>query len=208
MRIDKDRPIAGLPAEQVRRFMRSAAGSIIRPATVTDVLGFCESDSRRVLRRLQQEGFVVPKSGYWEATAKGHALTMATAAKPLRRNTAEKLIADVVGRAGMINLSNDFAYRVQRLAVFGSVEAGASRPNDVDIACKLVARFEGEKQDAVERERQLNKGRFANTTEWAAWPKLEVLKTLKARSRGLSIQEFSDWNFPKENCRDVFSDTR
>jgi hypothetical protein len=29
--------------------------------------------------------------------------------------------------------------------------------------------------------------------EWAAWPKIEILKFLKSRSRGLSIQEMADW---------------
>jgi hypothetical protein len=30
-------------------------------------------------------------------------------------------------------------------------------------------------------------------SHWAIWPKLEVLQALKARSRGLSIQEISDF---------------
>ena len=102
MRIEKDQLIAGLPAIDVRRFMRRAAGYIIRPRTVTHVLGFCEDDARQLLRRFQKEGLVTANSDYWEATAKGHAHAMATAASPLRRITAERLITEVVERARMI----------------------------------------------------------------------------------------------------------
>jgi len=206
MRIEKDQLIAGLPAMDVRRFMRRAAGYIIRPRTVTHVLGFCEDDARQLLRRFQKEGLVTANSDYWEATAKGHALAMATAASPLRRITAERLITEVVERARMINSNIGFAYRVQRLAVFGSVVAGAERPNDVDVACKLVARFEGKKQIVLEDDRRAFKGRFVNTSEWAAWPKLELLMKLRSRSRGLSIQEFGDWSFENIDHRVVFSD--
>jgi hypothetical protein len=208
MRSEKDQLIAGLPAKDVRRFMRQAAGFIIRPHTVTNVLGLTEGDARQLLRKFQKEGLVTVKAGYWEATARGHALAMATAASPLRRATAGRLIAEVVERARIINRDNEFAYCVQRLAVFGSFVNGAQRPNDVDVACKLAARFDGAKQRALEDQRRENKGRFANTSQWAAWPKLEVLKILKSTSRGLSIQEFGDWSFEKINHRVIFSDER
>jgi hypothetical protein len=206
MRIEKSELIAGIPAMEARRFMRRAAGFIIRPRTVTNVLGFCEDDARQLLSEFQKEGLVTAKSEFWEATVKGHALAMATAASPLRRSTAERLIADAIGRARMINRDNEYAYRVQWLAVFGSVVAGAERPNDVDVACKLVERFEGKKQRVLEDERRASKGRFVNTSEWAAWPKIEVLKKLRSRSRGLSIQELGAWSFEKIDHRVVFSD--
>jgi hypothetical protein len=30
-------------------------------------------------------------------------------------------------------------------------------------------------------------------SEWATWPKLEVIRFLKTRARGLSIHELEDW---------------
>jgi hypothetical protein len=39
MRIEKDQFVGGLPARDVRRFMRSAAGIVIRPRTAAQVCG-------------------------------------------------------------------------------------------------------------------------------------------------------------------------
>jgi hypothetical protein len=153
-----------------------------RPRTVTQVLGFPEDEARQLLRKFEFEGLVTPTDDHWEATAKGHALAMATAAPPLKRQTAERLLAEVIMRARAINSDSRWAYRVASLVVFGSVVADKDRPNDVDIGCKLVQRFSGKRQQALEEKRRLLKGtRFANVVEWAAWPKLEVLKQLKSR---------------------------
>jgi len=189
VRIEKNQLIAGLSAKDVRRVMRKVEGFIIRPSTVARVLGLTDSRAHRILIRLEKEGLIVAKADYWEITANGRTLTMATAASPLRKATAETLFAKLIERAKMINKSNHLAYPVQRLVVFGSVARGAERPNDVDVACSLVPRFEGDKQRTLEDARRDEKGSFANTSEWAVWPKLEVLKVLKSRSRGLSIQE-------------------
>jgi len=205
MRIEKGQMIAGLPAREIRRFMRSAAGCIIRTPIVMEILRLTSDDARQLLGKLEEEGWVTAKLDYWEATEKGHALAMATAARSLQRRTAERLVAEVVGRAQVINQDSCLAYKVELLAVFGSTVTGVERPNDVDVACKLAPRHEGAQQGRLEDERRSNKGAFRNTVEWAAWPKLEVLKKLKARSRGLSIQELGDYNLGKFDHRVVFS---
>jgi hypothetical protein len=208
MRIERDQLIAGVPARDVRRFMREAAGLIIRVRTVTEVLGFSERRALQWLKRLQNEGLLAARENFWEATDRGHALAMATTAAPLRRATAERLIEQLLERTREINRDERLAYRVQRLAVFGSFVAGAERPNDVDVACSLVTRFEGEEQRILEDERRNVKGRFANTSEWAFWPKLEVLRRLKAGSHRLSIQEFGRPALDEIDHKIVFSDDR
>ena len=208
VRIEKDQLIAGLPAKDVRRVMRQVEGCLIRPSTVASILGLSESRARRILNRLEKDGLVAAKDDFWEITAKGRTLTMATAAPPLRKATAEALIAKLIERAKMVNESKHLADRVQRLVVFGSVARGAERPNDVDVACSLVPRFQGDKQCAVEDARRDERRSFANTSEWAAWPKLEVLKILKSRSRGLSIQEVAGLRLDKMEHRIVFSDEK
>lgn len=208
MRIEKDQLIAGLPAKDVRRFMREAAGFIIRPRTVTEVLGFSSSDARQLLGRLQEAGLLTVRDDFWIATESGHALAMATAARPLRRGTAERLIEEVIERARMVNQDNGLAYRVQRLIVFGSFLNGAERPNDVDVACSLGTRFDGEEQRVLEDQRRKLKGWFTNTSELAAWPKLEVLRKLKARSRGLSIQELGCMTLDTIDHKVFFLDER
>lgn len=83
---------------------------------------------------------------------------------------------------------------------------GVERPNDVDIACSLKTRLDREEQRNLEDERRVARGRFTNTGEWAAWPKLEVLKKLKAGSHRLSIQEFDSTTFQQLRHRFIFKD--
>jgi hypothetical protein len=92
MRIEKDQIVGGLPARDVRRFMRSAAGTIIRLQTVAQVCGLSTKKAEQFLHELENEGLISPED-YWEATAKGYAFAMATAAEPLRKATAEQLVA-------------------------------------------------------------------------------------------------------------------
>ena len=205
MRSEKGQLIAGLAAADVRKLMRKA-GQLISARTVTRVLGFSADDARQLLVELEREGFVVDADGYWTATAKGYALAAATAARPLRIETAQRLITQVIDRAKSVNRDSTLAYRVQLLVLFGSFASGKVRPNDVDIACKLVTRFDGPKQKISEGRRRRSKAEFANVSEWAVWPKLEILKRLKSRSRGLSIQELQDWILESTPHTIIFSD--
>ena len=134
---------------------------------------------------------------------------MATAAPPLRRETAARLIAGVVERARALNADDRWAYRIGMVVVFGSYVRGVERPNDVDIACELRPRWTAEKQEAQEQaRREIREGRFRNMSEWATWPKLEVLRFLKTRARGLSIHELEDWILETTDHQVLFKDER
>jgi hypothetical protein len=55
-------------------------------------------------------------------------------------------------------------------------------------------RWTGDAQTKAEQRRREARGRhFRNMSHWPIWPELGVLQALKARSRGLSVQEFSDF---------------
>lgn len=58
----------------------------------------------------------------------------------------------------------------------------------------------------MEDERRVAKGGFANSSEWAAWPKLEILKKLKAGSHRLSRQEFDSSALKQLHHRIIFTD--
>jgi len=103
MRIEKDQFVGGLPARDVRGFMRSAAGKIIRTRTVAQQFGLSSKKAEHFLNELENQGLISPKEDYWEATAKGYAFAMATAAKPLRKSTAEQLVGETIGRAELVN---------------------------------------------------------------------------------------------------------
>jgi hypothetical protein len=85
------------------------------------------------------------------------------------------------------------------LVVFGSYVDGLERPNDLDVHCQLVPRWRSYVQRETEESRRANhERRFRNISQWAAWPKLEILRFLKSRSRDLSIQELDDWILKQE----------
>lgn len=194
MRISADEKIAGYSALKIRKLMRETVGRSITSRYVREMLSCSDSRAARILSQLEKGGFVESVRDYWAATTKGSALAMATAAPPLRRETAERLVADLVGRAHLINGDDTWAYRVEMLVIFGSYLRGVERPNDVDIGCDLRPRWSGEAQLNKEQERRHERGeRFRNISEWAMWPKLEVIRCLRARARGLSIHELEDW---------------
>ena len=205
MRIDKDQIVAGMPARDVRRFMRSVSGTVIQPASAVQTLGLTKRESEQFLRELEREGLISAETGYRESTVKGSAFAMATAARPLHKKTAERLVKELVERAQIVNLDRRLAYRVQELILFGSVMRGVDRPNDVDIGCKLIPRFRGEQQSIVEDQRRTMKGTFGNMIEWAYWPKFEILRMLKSRSRGLSIHDLSNRAFGRIDYQVIFN---
>lgn len=209
MRIEAGQMIAGFPAVQIRQLMRETVGRPITLRWVREVLQCSDATANTVLGDLQREDLVVAVNGHLEPSLKGSALAQATAAKPLVRSTAELLVSEVVARAKAVNADNEWAYRVAMLVVFGSFVAGAARPNDVDVACRLEPRWRGEAQSEAEEERRLfSDRRFRNISESVVWPKLEVLRFLKSRSRGLSIQELNDWVLKQERHKVVFKDCR
>jgi len=64
---------------------------------------------------------------------------------------------------------------------------------DVNNYLRRDTRWPPERQkEEDERRRELREAPFRNVVEWAAWPRIEILKVLKSRSRGLSIQEMAD----------------
>ena len=132
---------------------------------------------------------------------------MATAAPPLHRETARRLIAGLIDRARAVNADDRWAYRVGIVVAFGSYVRGVERPNDVDIVCELRPRWKGERQRQQEQVRRETKGeRFRNISEWATWPKLEIIRFLKARARGLSIHELEDWVLGTADHKVLFKD--
>ena len=165
MRITLSQKIAGYPAGQIRQLMRETVGRSITLRYVREILQCSDSAAIQVLNRLQEQGFVEPIQDHLEPSTKGSALAMATAAAPLRRETAERLIEDVIERARSINEDDKWSYRIGKLVVFGSFLRGAEHLNDVDIACELLPRWTGERQA---QEEQGQKG-----SETAIFPQYE-----------------------------------
>jgi predicted nucleotidyltransferase len=174
--------------------MRETLGRPITVRYVSEILGCSHDDAPGVLAELERQGWVCRVRDHFEPSLKGSALAQATAAKPLKRSTAERLVAELIARTRAVNEQKEFAYRVKELVLFGSYLNSSERVNDVDVAVRLHARWTGDAQRQAEQRRREARGcDFRNMSHWAIWPKLEVLQALKAHSRGLSLQEISDF---------------
>ncbi len=208
MRIDAGQTIAGLPAVEIRRLIREAVGGQMSLRHIRECLNCSKPVADDVLAGLQREGFITAVDGRFELSLKGNALAQATAARPLLRSKAAQLISELARRAKLVNADDGWAYKVEILVVFGSFVRGATRPNDIDIGCRLVPRWTGDVQVEAERHRRdLYPSQFRNTVHYLYWPKLEVLRFLKARSRGLSMHELDDWIL-KHKHEIIFEDRR
>ena len=80
----------------------------------------------------------------------------ATAAKTLRRETAERLLSELLDRIIALNSDPRFLARVQKAVVFGSYIGEPDRIGDLDIAVQLVRR-----EPDFEKHTQANNRRVA-----------------------------------------------
>ncbi len=135
--------------------------------------------------------------GYWRLTTRGLAVANATAAKPVKRLTAERALHEFLARIQAINADARYSHRVLRVVVFGSYLGDGPTVNDVDVALEYGPRLEdAEAQKAHERERirlaSAGGRRFSNITQRIFWPLHEVVSALKARSRVISLHDLRE----------------
>jgi predicted nucleotidyltransferase len=131
---------------------------------------------------------------WYELTTKGNALAQALAAKPISRKTAEKKLQEFMARVEEINRNEEYAFRVGRVALFGSMLSDVAEVSDIDLAIQLEARLSDKQafSDHLKKrvELALSSGKsFRSFFERAAWPRHEIYVFLKARSRMFSIHE-------------------
>jgi len=201
MRIEPAGHVAGLPALEARALMRAAARYDV--VTVADLAAHLRRSPRRVareLRALAAAGFFERDPDVrsaWVVTTRGYALCHATAAKPLRRATAERIVAEVTARAAALADwdAHPFAFRVTALVLFGSTcHSAAERPtvNDVDLAIALGPRFpdpERQWRYMLDRTRAAwRAGRsFGSLGAELVWPVVEVQRWLRRGSHAVSL---------------------
>ncbi|WP_240983733.1 hypothetical protein [Acididesulfobacillus acetoxydans] len=85
---------------------------------VSDVLGLDSADSNKLIQVLIDQGFVERMTDptgevQYINTIKGNALSMASAAKPISRVTAEKKLEEFLNRVRQVNGNPDYCYFVK-----------------------------------------------------------------------------------------------
>ena len=168
---------------------------------ISQELDIALGEAERVIAGLEAAGFISRETAaspdgtrhqFWEITMEGNGLAMATAARPVKRRTADRVVARFLERVAAVNDEERFAYRVARVTVFGSYLTDATELNDVDLLVDLVPRSRNaEKQAALERSSRIGAARsgrrFGSMVDELGWPETEVRLFLKHRSRTLSL---------------------
>jgi len=209
VRIDPRDKIGGVPVMDVRRLLRGFMGATVVGAYFRDA-GLLEALIAKGLvgavyrdpTQLRQSRVVIGPgdraTGPWyELTDQGTSLAQASAAAPLRRATAERKLREFMARVEQVNQSEEFAYRVNRVVLFGSYLTAAERVNDIDLAVELAPRWDGfdvgiQDQKEQERVRLAPRHRTGNALAVEQWPWREVFLFLKARDRSFSLHDTQD----------------
>ena len=209
MYIDKKSTISQFPALKVRDLLKKLKGS---PFTLENASYNLEKDldlTKQLLSNLEKDGYIeksknTSKPGFWDVTLKGSSLSLASAAKPIKRETAERILQEFMERVHKINQDSYYLYKVSKVIVFGSFLSNKERINDLDIAVKLLPKIsDPKKQRQVEQQRikeAFESGRnFNNTIDELFWPHNEVMYFLKSRKRTISLHTTDDDIL--ENCQ-------
>ncbi|MEO8998026.1 MAG: hypothetical protein ABI227_00135 [Rhodanobacter sp.] len=203
MRISKDMMIAGASAAKLRDALRWYERSSFWSAeSLAARIGVGTSEGHDIAARLLEEGYIEVKHShddvdYYAATLKGGALSLASAAKPIKRATAERLVAGVIHSAEAVNSNDDYLYRVAKLSAFGSYLTDAPTLGDVDLVVELTPRHSGGECDPdalmeYADEAEAAGKRFSSFFDRLAWPTEEILRLLKGSSKAISIHSPTD----------------
>lgn len=137
MRIDPNGLIGGCPALVVRKALRHVrvwdqwevaeleAAAALPPGTGLDLV-----------KALQTDGLIEASArGTWSVTQAGRRFSVASAAKPVTRATAEKALAEFLDRVEQVNRDSYFLGKAVRVVLFGSMlKPEVMRLSDVDLA--------------------------------------------------------------------------
>ncbi|WP_159601422.1 hypothetical protein [Agromyces humi] len=193
VRITRDMTIAGVPAETARAIAREYRSFATGPESAQHFVG---EDAARVLQALVDEGYLqrtddeqgVPS---WGTTLAGSALAMATFAKPIKRATADRLIAEIIERAQAFNADPRHLVSAGKVVVFGSyLDAAVDHLGDVDIQLVVYRRpLPPGKNYTTEAVRYAHaSGRyFPEFFDELLWPEAELAAALRGRHHAINV---------------------
>lgn len=193
MRVQRDQVLYGMPVLDIRRLLRKVELSL-----TVDYAGHilqCSSEAAlRVIEGLHADGYLERGPNdidCWALTQKGAQLRAATAAEPISRKTADRLLKELLCRVETINTSVDYLHKISCLIVFGSYLTDATKLSDLDVGYRLgpkvIDRQEHDKlcDDQIRTEHSRGR-RFRNIVDEIYWPQTKVLQALRGRAWALA----------------------
>ena len=201
MQITANQTIAGHLATKVRDFLWASQLTGIVNETAETKLALNSKAARDFLNQLVVLRFIKERSGhnehsFFELTDYGVNLANASAAKPIHRKTAERVLTEFLERVERVNATPEYVYRVDTAILYGSMLSNAERLGNVNVAVNLESKAKGETEfqewSKARRHAARVKGRsFSTIVEQVFWPRAEIFLHLKARSISLKLSELS-----------------
>jgi predicted nucleotidyltransferase len=207
MRIDPKEQIADVEILKVREFLRRVDNTDEwADDFVVYRLKISPKKANRLINELNRRGYIEPvriyrQKQFYRKTLKGSTLGLASAAKPVTRKTANRILSEFMDRVRQVNSDPSFLVKVKKILVFGSYLTDALRINDIDVAVELTWKENHPlvlNKDRAQLALNLsniaeNKGKkFSSFIDRLEWPEHEVRLFLKSRSRTLSIHSIHD----------------
>lgn len=204
MRITKAQTVAGCSALHVREFLRRYRLGAFTAEAAEAALKIRHREAARFLNEMVSLGYLEPMdppltdgTPCFEVTSQGHALANASAAKPISRKTANRVLREFMERVRQVNSSVEYVYEVESVVLFGSMLGDKESLGDVDLAIELVPRESDDQEfqakcQARRRIAEENGRRFRSIFDWAVWPTMEIFHFLKARCWSLSLHPLSE----------------
>lgn len=204
MYLDPKSTIAGMPALAIRKLFYKH--DIISLDLITEYFNISDRIAKIVINALLDEGYMEPNELYsqpgnevcYHQTLKGCSLALASAAKPIKRKTAEKKIEEFLKRVEEVNKNEYYLYRVDKAVVFGSYLSDQEQINDIDLVVVLKRKdgdFDKFYNETMKRagDAEANGGHFSSANSKLYYTHREVILFLKGRSRAISIHSRLDY---------------
>ncbi|MGI2059095.1 nucleotidyltransferase domain-containing protein [Shewanella baltica] len=200
MNIDSKITIAGLPALDARKLVScipfETNGFSVR--CFANRFEISQQLAKTRIEAFESEGYFEKliddgKKTRWQLTMKAATLSQASAAKKVKRATADQHYQAFLARVDEINFNDSYLYRVTKVALFGSYLSGTGPVSDIDLFVWIARKPKFEADFTHIRKKRtkvmLAEGRrFRDLSEELHWPELDVRKYLKNGSRVISIQ--------------------
>jgi hypothetical protein len=198
--------VEGVPLLDIRALFRQGGlDGILSANYIRRQLHLTKSKTDRLIAALRRMGLLEPirdLRGESAATDEGQLskdgvrLRGATAAKPLRRETADRLLSELLDRITALNSDRRFLARVRKAVAFGSYIGNADRIGDLDIAIQLVRREPDFQKHTEANNRRVTEEfargrRFDSILDQVFWWQREAMLFLRDRRRGLSLQDYA-----------------
>ena len=216
MYLDPKSQIAGIPAIQVRDFLKQNRNYEWTQNRLALYLNLSTEDIGALVSELLRLGYieatsVISGQQYYQKTLAGTTFSLASASQPLTRRTAQRKLDEFLGRVQAVNANEDFVYRVRRVLVFGSYLTEKERINDIDVAIELVSRYDDPDKRMAMLQARIDQAykagrQFSSFIDELGWPETEVLLFLKSRSRAISLHTTDDPILKQAPSEIVFQD--